>query len=217
MLNDGKAKNSIAHVLNNGVHHSKYYHQRYEGWMEQVVEKDDGKKRIERVYVGDYYSQSLSVRQGLLIRFLYFALYALSSASFIFASSRFTESNRNIVVQFICFLTLLGLAALFVFLCAYAFSPKRMTVWEYYAGPLRVKTFNFVSALLMGGNAVAVFMFLLIGDGGDGADLQSEGVNIVLYLAATVMMFVMYRIEKSVLYKVSASNAEEPHGGYLID
>jgi ABC-type multidrug transport system fused ATPase/permease subunit len=214
MLKDGKFKNSIAHVLSAGVHHSMYYHRRYEGWMEQLVEKDGGKKRIERVYVGEYYSQDLSARQGLLIRFLYFVLYTLSSAFFLIASIRFTGSNRTFVVQFICFLTLLCLIALFIFLCAYALSPKRMTVWEYYAGPSRVRTFSFITALLMGGNVAAVFMFILTADN---ADVQSEIVNIAAYLAVLVLMFVLYRVEKSIRYEVTASSAKEIRSGYYID
>jgi hypothetical protein len=182
--------------------------------MEQLVEKGGGKKHIERVYVGDYYSQDLSARQDLAIRFLYFVLYALSSASFLIASIRSTGSNRTFVVQFICFLTLLGLVALFVFLCAYVFSPKRMTVWEYYAGPLRVRTCSLIIVLLMGGNAVAVLMFILIANS---ADVQNEIVNIAAYLAAVALMFVMYCMEKNIRYEVTASSAKEMHGAYYID
>jgi ABC-type multidrug transport system fused ATPase/permease subunit len=214
MLKDDKFKNSIAHVLGTGVHHSLYYHRRYEGWMEHLIEREGGKKRIERVYVGEYYSQDLSVRQGLLIRLLYFVLYALSSAFFLIASIRFTGSNRTFVVQFVCFLTLLCLIAFLVFLCAYVFSPKRMTVWEYYAGPLRIRTLSFIIALLMGGNAAATFTFILITDN---ADVQSEIVNIAAYLAVLVLMSVLCRVEKSIRYKVTASSAKEMRNGYYID
>jgi hypothetical protein len=214
MLMDGKIKNSIAGVLGSGVHHSRYYHRRYEGWMERSIEKGDGKKRIERVYVGEYYSQDLSDGQRLLFRFLYSALYIFSLSFFLFASIRFTGSNRTFAVQFICFLTLLAMVAMLVFLFAYVLSPKRLTVWEYYAGPLRVRIFSFIIALLIGGSAMAVLIYLLAADN---ANVQSELANIAVYGTAAVLMFIIHRMEKNIPYKVTPAVAKEMRSGYYID
>ena len=69
------------HEADRFMQHSRYYHRRFEGFMEQMVTGEDGRRRIRRVYVGDYFSQDMPDRRRVLTRILYAGLWLLARGS----------------------------------------------------------------------------------------------------------------------------------------
>jgi hypothetical protein len=161
--------------------HSVYYHKRFEGWMEKVVEDGSGRKHIERVYTGDYFRQDVSDRRRCIIRIAYAVLYVLSAGCFLFVSARSTGSNRAFFNQFLCFLTLLPMVAI---------------------------------ATLLVAEAMAVIIFLVLHRDNE---LLGELINFAGYLAASLAMFAMNRMETGIKYIKTPSGIEPLRGGYVID
>lgn len=194
--------------------HSDYYHRRFSGWMEKIVEAEDGKKYIKRIYIGDYYILDLSGRKRRGIHFTYGTLYVLSVVFFIFASSRDIYANHTVVVQILCFVTLLLFVAMLAFLFAYVTAPRQMTVWEYYAGPARVQMSSKIAFLLLLAEALSV-IFILIFRRIDEVKVQlSSGAG---YLGAGLAMGAIRYVESKLRYIKSSSEIDPMQDGYLID
>lgn len=194
--------------------HSTYYHKRYEGYMENIVTDVKGRRRIHRVYVGEYYSQDISAKNRVLIRILYIFLYLLSVACFIFVSSRNSKSNYVIFIQIICFLLIMAMLMMMLFLVSYITSPKSMTVWEHYAGPVRIKVTSAAIAILLGIEALAVIIFVIFHSD---IILWDEIVNIVGYLIASMSMFLINRVENKIQYNKTLNNNKKFRGGHYIE
>jgi hypothetical protein len=208
------AKNEILRALGSQVKHSPYYHKRYEGWMEKIEEDGQGRRRIVRAYAGEYYRQDLSDAKRRLVRLLHPVFYAAGTAAFLFAASRDTASNRAAPAQLICFAAVLVQIALLLFLLAYEAAPRRMTVWERYAGPVRLKWASLAAAVLMGAEVPAIAVFLLLGPAGD---LGAESASAAGYAAAAASMLAMHLTERRIRYAETPNEAPPLRGGYYID
>lgn len=206
--------NDRIHAVDDIMQHSSYYHKRYEGYMEKLATDVNGRKHIERVYTGEYYSQDITDKRHFLTRILYAVLYLLAAGLFLFASSTSTVSNLAVYVQLICFIILAAMFVMLVYLITYIASPRRMTVWEHYSGPVRVKQWSQMTAILMAIEALAVATFVILHRD---IELSGELINIAGYLAASLAVISINRIEAKIAYKKTLSESEPPRGGYCID
>ncbi len=196
------------------IQHSSYYHRRYQGFMETPVIGSDGKKHIERVYTGDVYLAELPAGRRTAIRAGYAALYLLSAGLFLYASSGGTAFNRALYVQFASFLALSAQFITLWYLIAYLAAPGRMTVWQHYAGPVRLKRWSGITALLLAAETLAAVLFILLHP--DSGLLRELGGAACLFAAAAAMAWI-YRIESRIPYIKIPCDADIPRGGYYID
>jgi heme A synthase len=89
-----------------------------------------------------------------------------------------------------------------------------MTVWQYTAGPVRIRRWSKLAALLMAVQALASFAAAILhGD----ANLPSEAVNAAICLFASLGMYWIHRTEAGIVYEQSPSGNEAPRDGYYID
>ncbi len=200
--------------IDNRMQHSSYYHKRYQGYMEKLYRDENGKKHIQRIYIGEYYTQDIEEKKRVLIRILYAVLYILAAGLFIFFSVRKTEGNLTMYVQFLSFLTIAAMFALMIFLITYIAAPKHMTAWEHYSGPARVKIFSLLSATLIASVALAVTVFVI---SHREIKFSSELINISGYVAASFSMFLINRIEAKIQYKKTVSENKAPRDAYYIE
>ena len=76
------------------IRHSRSYHDFFEGYSEELVDKKDGKgRRIQRTYVGKYYKRSGSDRAWVLSKVLYVVMFLAAAALYVFALTRRVGCN----------------------------------------------------------------------------------------------------------------------------
>ena len=211
---DSLQESELLQQLDNKMQHSSYYHKRYEGYMEKAVTDTDGKKHIERVYIREYYNQELTDKNRIRVRILYSVLYFLAAVLFLYASVIKTGSNLEKHIQFISFLTAVSMLAMLVFLITYIAGPKKMTIWQYYSGPVRVKGTSLIISVLMFAQAIAAAVFVITSN--NSLDMR-ELINIAIYSVAAIMMLLIFIFEKKITYKKTMSDTTFQRGGYYID
>ena len=116
-------------------------------------------------------------------------------------------------MQFLSFLTLAAMSVLLVGLLKYVAFPRRMTVWEYHAGPERVRLWSLAAAVLLAADAIAAAVFLaLCPDAGRSGDL----ICMAGYLVASLAMITIRRMEARSVCVTTPSDYEPPRGGTYI-
>ncbi len=201
--------------LKNKLQHSDYYHKRFEGYMEKMVPKENGKGyRIERVYTAEFYHQKLSPQLRLAYRFLYALLYLISVVLFFLASTRPTNSNLAGYVSFSSCLSILALLGLFIVMLSYMTAQRYMTIWEHYAGPVRLKGVSLLTSGLLGIQGILVVLFILLNRD---YNLGAELLDVAVYLTSSLTIFVINRIEKKISYEIIPNTNVPLRGGYYID
>ena len=114
-----------------GVRHSGSYHRFFEGYSEQRVLGEDGKRaQILRVYVGEYYRRVCSDATWIGIKIAYMALFVLGFATYIYALVLPIGSNQvwYVAVPGLC--SVVPLLLLFSKLAACVVAKRTMVIYE---------------------------------------------------------------------------------------
>ncbi len=192
--------------------HSAAYHRHFEDWAEFERTDEKGRTRIERVYQGTWYVQSLSRSERVRERLALVLLWAIGLALFAFAALREVRANSTwflAAAQFVMlgasFWTLTGLFN-------YLTSGGRMTVGEYKSGTLR---FRRGCVAMIGALILCTLLYLLCA-------LLYEGVLqhllcAALSLAAALPLLLAQRIDANVPYANEESKKTAPEDAALID
>lgn len=175
------------------------------------VENSNGK--FQRIYVGDYYRQELSVLQYIMLRVGYVLCYALSLGLFLFAALRDWLSSILLFVAVPIAASLVCLLLLSVALLFYVFARKKMTIGQYEETSGLLKKYSLWSAIMLVltclCTGVALFWYRVENSG---ADI----VNALLFVAAAVPVYAMRLVEKCVPYSKTPSGVPRPHDGLEI-
>lgn len=127
-------------------YHSLAYHRFFEDYTEKIVE-ENGKIKIKRVYMGDFYQEACSGREKTLRKIVEILLYLLAVAAYIFGATRKTHMNAEWFVAVSQAITLLGLFwFLFPFLCSIK-AKEKLTLQEYRDESVLPKTISLVITL----------------------------------------------------------------------
>jgi hypothetical protein len=161
-------------------YHSRAYHKYFEGYAEEQTVQPDGRIRIDRVYIGNYYRQDIMDRQRLERRVLYAGLYLFALALFIHAGTRNTSMNVVWYVSAPIALSLLALFWMLVPMCYYITARREMVIRVYRESSKRLIEATFVTAIALALTALCAFIHLMITPPGElGPSLFYAGGYIV--------------------------------------
>lgn len=194
-------------------YHSASYHRYFEDYAEIESVKPDGKRRIERIYIGEYYMQELSDRQRILRKVLYAVLYIAACALFIHAGTQNHEANLTwwvAVPETLSFMALFWLL-LPMFFCMTA--PQKMVIRTYRDSSENLIRISLVAAILLGVTALTAFGYTFIAVQGS---LLIALLCFGEYFIASVIMFCLWRLEKKLPYATLPAQNARPTKSVVI-
>lgn len=181
---------------------ARSYRRFFEGYIEEYVLKESGKgTKLVRTYTGVYYVPDQKARKWGVTKLLYFCLFALATALFIFAATRDIQLTvfgvpymLAILPQPVCVIFLLWCLVAFVNLLM---APPKMTIGEYRRSSESLRTGTKCYALALALAAVGQLGQLFF--------CRSDCVTTVLFcvqalLLAAVLIFAIYRMEVQQVY-----------------
>lgn len=176
--------------------HSAAYHRHFEGWAEIERRDEQGHVRIERVYRGTWYIQSLSRAQRIAERAALAVLLAASLALFAIAALRPAVGNTKWFLALGQFAVIAAALYTLTGLFNYLTCSGKMTVGEYKGGPVRFRRGGVVmiAALLL-----CVLLYVLC------AFLYEAGIGThllcaALCLSAALLLALAHRLDANVPY-----------------
>lgn len=138
------------------VFHSKGYHKSFDGYVEVKRLDGNGRMKIQRIYVDNYYEPDEPRRARILRRAVYTLLHALAIFLWYRSATAAVAVNYLIVVNIFhaaLFLSLLWGSYVLLF---YILEPGRMTIGNYKSLHRPLTRANFITAALFAGNALAI-------------------------------------------------------------
>lgn len=180
--------------------HSKGYHRYFEGYSEQMVTDEKGRKRIKRVYTGVYHRAEISdARLGWTKR-TYFLILVLSALLFLYAVSRDVPSNQCWYVAVFQALAVLFFLWLLYSLICYATAGRNMTVNDFrsVAAVKRAASCKAGCELLTA--AMSLVYLLVSAAQGEAVDVPGECICMLLCLGAGALTLFIPYLEKRIVY-----------------
>jgi len=106
------------------------YHRYFGGYCEYVETDKNGKKRIKRIYTGNYYSPNLTETQCVLYKLVYWFVFLASVVSYLYSATTCVYKCIDIPITVMQLLIGLGHVWLGVGLVHYSFAEKKRTKAE---------------------------------------------------------------------------------------
>ncbi|NBJ92866.1 hypothetical protein D5281_09700 [bacterium 1xD42-62] len=193
--------------------HSKGYRRYFEGYSEYLVEKPNGRRKIERVYTGVYHKQELNHMQRIWIRTFYCISFGMSLLLFLFCATRNVPSNYS---WYVATAEAVSTASLFWTLCClfhYMTAGENMTLYEYHCVDKLKKAVKWTSGALFGISVTtAIYILLHMKE-----DISGELACLVSALGASGMCMEIYMAEKKIRYASFLSPNKAPEQSNQID
>ncbi|MDR1766387.1 MAG: hypothetical protein LBR77_10015 [Lachnospiraceae bacterium] len=180
------------------TYHSRAYHKYFEDYAERAVTAPDGKVMIERVYVGNYYRQSLTAPQRIRRKIMYAVLYALAAFGMFFAGTRDNAVNAMPVGGVPSVLSLLAVIWLAVPMFYALTAPTEMTVRIRRLSGEQLMRRSLATCCVMGAAAMAVASGIWWIPGTPATPLL---LCSALYLVSGLAAFCIWKLEKSCPYE----------------
>lgn len=192
--------------------HSRAYHDYYSGYAERYVLNENGRRCIERVYVGSYYVQKQSEGERIRTRILFFLLLALAICSFIFSASLETSANISkgtILFQAGALLSFFFLSVAFI---SYLPLRSRMLEREYRSSHQRLVKWSRIALFCVCAFELLTLCFFLTGK----AERPLLLRQLLAETVSLVSCFLLVRLEAGVSYEEVDNTAKVPEGGRII-
>lgn len=193
--------------------HSRSYHRYFEGYKEYETADAKGKKRLKRVYVGNWYRQELKAPAYIGLRILYVLLTAGVLAFFVAAALSQKESGSAIYVVLpeavtVGFLVYL----LYTLLVNYLFIPRNMTVNDYRISSKALKKGSLCCTACLAADALATLLYLLLhGDASAGI-----GGAALEFFAAAALSAAVSLAERKIPYSERENEVRPDEGDVVI-
>ena len=158
-----------------------------------------GRMETKRVYVGEYYIQDITMRQKILIRVLYLALFIASVALFVHCACQSTGSNFAWYVtlpQVVCVPAMMWMVGGFMM---YLPGIGKIQKWDYKHGAVTLRRTSLVSAVCLGVMALGTLAFYVFHR--EESDSQTL-LNVLLFGLAACMMAAVFITEKKIPYRI---------------
>lgn len=190
-----------------------FYNKYFQDYVESTVTTSSGKKKIERIYVGDYYRQDLSKMAYIAVRVMYIIAFACAVFLLAHVSVRTTISNFALIVVLPAAAAAVSLLFLAVALILYVAAHRDMTIGEYWETSIRIQKISKIAAICLLCAAISVVIcFALQPVETRGGELR----NAIEYSAAAALMLFIYAAEKRIPYTTRPSNNRPPDDGLRI-
>lgn len=192
---------------------SYFYNKFFSGYSETAEVLKNGKKKIQRVYTGNYYFAETN-RFGKIFRtILYFSVFILGAIGFIYAAIKQpTGLHGWVVVPMI--LALLLILFLPISLICYAFAPKKMTIYEYRESSVNLKELSLFAGIFTLISLIALIVLTIFEEE---LAISKSVYSIAGYFLCTACMFVLYTVERNVKYCIERSSELMFDDGVLIN
>lgn len=194
--------------LSNKSWHSTFYHSQFEGYSERYELDEHGKKKLIRVYTGEYYRPAQEPSRRRLLAALRAVLFLAGAALFITGAALPAVCNGTFYVTIFQALTVVCLAFVLMGLCNLLTVRGDFTIPTFSHGPARLKRWSLLGALTLFAAALAAVIAAFAGETFDARSLLSAG----LFLAAGACLLGLNRMESSVRYDYIENPVAEPDG-----
>lgn len=194
--------------LSNKSWHSTFYHSQFEGYSERYELDEHGKKKLIRVYTGEYYRPAQEPSRRRLLAALRAVLFLAGAALFITGAALPAVCNGTFYVTIFQALTVVCLAFVLMGLCNLLTVRGDFTIPAFSHGPARLKRWSLLGALTLFAAVLAAVIAAFAGETFDARSLLSAG----LFLAAGACLLGLNRMESSVRYDYIENPVAEPDG-----
>lgn len=186
--------------MSKDFYNSRRYHSFFEGYTEKTV-VENGKRKIIRVYTGDYYRPVLSFEQRIFRRIINCVLYVLTLGLYVYCATQQLEINLSPFVAICQGFEILSLLWLSASVIDYATAKDKMTVRVYRTASKRLICLSLVAAILFGlMSLLYLALTLQLGN-------WPEFFRLFPFsLICGISMFVIYHMEKNTEYELVLSN-----------
>lgn len=196
------------------MRHSGHYHKYFEGYAEKdVLDGNDGKHHIERVYVMPWHHLAVSDKKRAAIRVLYVLLFILGAGLNIASGLHQGVSGTAFYVAFATFLSFIAMFFLAVTMFSYITGPRKMTAWEFKSGPERVKKLAKLCTCLIVAESTMTFLFAVLNRK---CDLSPIILNGFLTALSAVPFGTIFFIERRLPYELVENDNTERKGSLII-
>lgn len=191
-----------------GIRRNRKYHSFFEGYTEYTERSKNGAEKIRRVYTADYYRQTGSLMQVVLIRCAYVLMFVLAAYCVLSASmDRSAACNYVWYVQVWHALCLAFLFWLFTILFGYVTSGRNWTIYDYKQCHRKLLTVSKFAVLLHVLGAVSVLVYM-------GVFRTTDSTKpAILLLAAGGLLLLVNRIEHHLTYETIKNTVQHHYAG----
>lgn len=192
--------------------HSASYHRHFEGYSEYESIDEKGRRFINRVYTGDYYSHDMGKKKLLLTKLAYLLVWAAACALAVIAAVQNGVGNNHWYVAIWQAGDVVGMAWAFSGLFNYFINPRMMTIGDWRSSSLRLKRGNVVAAAFLAATGAAMLFDLVI-------SRNNVGEHVLFafcFLLASGLMMLQWRVESKMPYKKTPSRESAPeHASHI--
>lgn len=176
-------------------YNSRRYHSFFEGYTEKTV-VENGKRKIIRVYTGDFYRPKLTAQDRKRRKLLDGALYVLTLCLYFYCATRQLEINLSPLVAICQGFEILVLLWLSLSIVDYLRTGERMTVSVYRTACGRMTRLSLAAAVLFGLMSL-LYLVLTLWRGS-----WREFFRLFPFsLLCGIAMFAVYHMEKNTEYE----------------
>jgi len=182
------------------------FHRNFRGYYEYTEVDGNGKKHIRRIYPGIYYSPDLNARQVAMYKIMYWLLFLLSGALYLYAATRMTIGNTSWVVSIPQLGQGLGYIWAGISLVNYVFAPLKRTKHEHFTthnyilmASIGTMGFGLLSAAALAGYCQFVSGFTAL-----------DGWSLAGYVLSAGVMLWLNRMEHNVTFTETQSKEKIP-------
>lgn len=197
------------------VPHSAAYHDYFEGYAETKIPGKNGRGyRVERVYVGHYYTLPGGRRSKAMHMAIHCALFLLAAAAVIIGAAQPGGANGVWYVVIPTFGVIMSMVFLATGLASYITAPEKMTVGEYKAGATRIVRWSQIGmvAALVAALGSLIHMFACP------ADAPGASAGTCAFCAAgTLCLFAINYFERHTEYEVLENQTEKGENAVMIE
>lgn len=186
--------------------HSASYHRHFEGYSEYESIDEKGRRFINRVYTGDYYSHDMEKKKRLLAILTLLVIWMAACAIAVIAAVQTGVGNNRWYVAMWQAGDVIGFAWSFSGLFNYLTNPRMMTVGDWRSSSLRLKRGSMVAASFLFATGVAVLFDWII-------SRENAGGHVLFalcFLLSGGLMLLQWYIEQKMPYKKTPSKKTAP-------
>lgn len=197
-------------------YYSRAYHQYFEDFAEKEVELKNGKRHIERVYVGNYYRIPYSDRKWVCQKAIFVILYAMSVFFLIHAGLQNLSMNYVSTGKYSIIPQVVSFVSLFLFLIPLFYrvtAPRAMMIRIFRDSSERLKRNAVVTACILSVTVTFSIVYLAL----NGQLLLKQGLICVAENAVSAgAMWAIYVLERNTKYEVLPSTARRSANSSII-
>lgn len=189
--------------------HSSFYHRYFEGYTEAKVQGKNGRKKIMRVYTGQYYSQNLSDRKWKENKIFFLFLYLTAVVLFIFFAAINKDNNKIWFTELSETLVFLAFFWMLYVILNYLAAPRNMTINQYRSSSVMLIKSGKVATIAAWFAAVMQIVYVCLPES---TDKRYGMICAIAYGFSGLAVWYLTVLESKMKYKKILSEGSEMNG-----